>query len=80
MTYNADDDTDSRIRSILRKYCRRYKIVNIKNVGEHHMEAFYQVIYKRKFKSASLISELKEMENVDTVNLFFDQDDADPVF
>lgn len=80
MTYSADEPTEDRIRKILKQFTRRYKVVNIKNVGEHKMEAFYQVIYKRKFKSASLIRELNDIENVDSVNLFFDQDDADPVF
>lgn len=80
MTYTSEDITEDQIRKILKKFTRRYKVVNIKNVGEHKMEAFYQVIYKRKFKSASLIRELNGIENVDNVNLFFDQDDADPVF
>lgn len=80
LSYAANDEVETRIRGVLKRYCRKYKLVNIKNVGEHQMEAFYQVIYRRKFKSASLMRELKGMENVDSVNLFFDQDDADPVF
>lgn len=80
MTYQAREETEDTIRRILKKFCRRYKVVNIKNVGEQQMEAFYQVVYKRKFKSAVLIRELNELEDVVNVNLFFDQDDADPVF
>jgi uncharacterized membrane protein YhiD involved in acid resistance len=80
ISYNTVDEADNRIRHILKKYCKRYKLVNMKNIGEHQMEAFYQVVYRRKFKSANLIRELKELEDVVSVNLFFDQDDADPVF
>jgi uncharacterized membrane protein YhiD involved in acid resistance len=80
MAYTASDYADERIRGILKRYCRKYKLVNMKNTGEQQMEAFYQVVYRRKFKSANLIRELKELDDVINVNLFFDQDDADPVF
>ncbi len=80
LTYSASEATEDKIREILNRYCRRYKIVNIKNTVGNEMEAFYQVVYRRKFKSANLIRELKDMEDVVNVNLFFDQDDADPVF
>lgn len=79
LTYKADDSTENQIRGILKRYCRKYKMVNMKSVGEFQMEAFYQVIYRRKFKSTSIIRELKDMENVVSVNMFFDQDDGDPV-
>lgn len=80
MTYISSEAAENTIRQVLKKFCRRYKVVNVKNVGEHQIEAFYQVVYKRKFKSATLVRELKEKEDVVSVNLFFDQDDADPVF
>ena len=80
MAYVASEASDDHIRGILKKYCKRYKLVNMKNTGGQQMEAFYQVVYRRKFKSANLIRELKELEDVINVNLFFDQDDADPVF
>ena len=80
MAYTASDHADDHIRGILKRYCRKYKLVNMKNTGEQQMEAFYQVVYRRKFKSANLIRELKELDDVINVNLFFDQDDADPVF
>jgi uncharacterized membrane protein YhiD involved in acid resistance len=80
LTYEGSDVTEDHIRGILKRYCKRYKLVNIKNAGGQQMEAFYQVVYRRKFKSANLIRELKGLEDVINVNLFFDQDDADPVF
>ena len=48
-------------------------------VAENQIETFYQVVYKRKFQSSSLLRELKELDDVINVNLFFDQDDSDPV-
>lgn len=80
LSYAGDPEAEKNIRSVLNKHCRRYKLVNVKNLDEERLEAFYQVIYKRRFKSARLINELKGLENVLQVNLFFDQDDADPVF
>lgn len=80
MAYLASDQSETHIQDVLKKYCKRHKLVNMKSTGEAQMEAFYQVVYRRKFKSAALIRELKELDDVINVNLFFDQDDADPVF
>lgn len=79
MSYLANDDAENRIRSVLKRFCKRYKLVNMKNTSENQIETFYQVVYKRKFQSSSLLRELKELEDVINVNLFFDQDDSDPV-
>lgn len=79
MSYLANDDVESNIRGVLKRFCRKYKLVNMKNTSENQIETFYQVVYKRKFKSSSFLRELKELEGVINVNLFFDQDDSDPV-
>ncbi|MCD4698174.1 MAG: DUF4956 domain-containing protein [Bacteroidales bacterium] len=80
VAYLADPQNEPRIRGVLKKYCRSYKMVNLKNIGEEQVEAFYQVVYKRNRKSGELLQELKSMEDVSNVNLFFDQDDSDPSF
>ncbi len=49
----------------------------MKNLGEESIEAFYLVTYKRKEKSSELLRLLNELEQVQHVNLFFDDDDAD---
>jgi uncharacterized membrane protein YhiD involved in acid resistance len=80
ITYNSRPDTDQEIDDFLRKYCRRYKIVNLKNMPDDNVEAFYQVSYKRKKNTTELLREIKKYDFVSNVSLFFDEDDSDPVF
>ena len=72
---NIENETE--IKSLLNQYCRKLRLVNMKNLGEESIEAFYQVTYKRKEKSSELLRLLNELEQVQHVNLFFDDDDAD---
>jgi hypothetical protein len=77
ITYIASPENEKDIKDLLNKYCRKLRLVNMKNLGENSIEAFYQVTYKRKDKSSELLSYLNEMDQVQHVNLFFDDDDAD---
>ncbi len=80
VAYESNEKNEMKLRSILKQYCRMYKLVNLKNIGENEVEAFYQVTYRSRKKSGELIRELKQVEEISSVNLFFDQDDSDPVF
>ncbi|MCF8379193.1 MAG: DUF4956 domain-containing protein [Bacteroidales bacterium] len=80
VAYGADPSNENNLRSVLKKYCRSYRMVNLKNVGDDQLEAFYHVVYKRKKKGSELLQELQSMKDVSSVNLFFDQDDSDPGF
>jgi uncharacterized membrane protein YhiD involved in acid resistance len=77
LNYLATPDNEIKINRLLNQYCRKMRVVNMKNLGENSIEAFYQVVYKRKDKSSELLRSLNEMEHVQHVNLFFDDDDAD---
>lgn len=80
LTYVSTPETDKELNSFLRKYCRRFKLVNIKNREEDDVEAFYQVAYKSRKNSAEVLRELRKVTSVKNVNLFFDEDDSDPSF
>lgn len=80
IAYGHEKENESGIRNILKNHCKSYRMVNLKNVGVDQVEAFYQVIYKRKRKSSDLMRDLKNIKDVTSVNLFFDQDDSDPTF
>ena len=77
VTYIASPENENEIKSLLNQYCRKLRLVNMKNLGEESIEAFYQVTYKRKEKSSELLRLMNELEHVQHVNLFFDDDDAD---
>lgn len=80
LTYVSTPENDKELNSFLRKYCRRFKLVNIKNREEDDVEAFYQVAYKSRKNSAEVLRELRKVTSVKNVNLFFDEDDSDPSF
>jgi uncharacterized membrane protein YhiD involved in acid resistance len=77
ISYSSSSENDTVIHEILKKHCKKFNLVNLKNLGDEHVEAFYQVRYKDKEKSNELIRELREFEQVMHVNMFFDDDDAD---
>ncbi len=67
---------DNPFGETLSKYCRKYKLVNIKTMGEPDnllMEFSYYITLKNESKGAGLIKEIKDMQGVTQSNLFFDE-------
>lgn len=61
---------------ILSRYCRKYKLVNIKTMGEPDnllLEFSYYITLKNESKGAGLVKEIKDIEGVTQTNLFFDE-------
>jgi uncharacterized membrane protein YhiD involved in acid resistance len=77
VTYISTQENDNLVQTLLKKHCRKFNLVNLKNLGEENVEAFYQVRYKDKEKSGELIRELRQHEQIFNVNMFFDEDDSD---
>lgn len=77
VAYNSSPENESKLESILKKHCKKLRLVNMKNLGEENIEAFYHVNFKNKDRSSELLRELDSFDQVLNVNLFFDEDDAD---
>ncbi len=77
ISYVAIEDNDKKIHSVLKKYAGKFKLVNLKNISDENVEAFYQVGYKTKKYSSQLLHDLRKIRDVLSVNLFFDDDDSD---
>ncbi len=73
-------ENESKMESILKKYCKKLQLVNMKNLGDENVEIFYHVNFKNKEKSSEMLRALNDMDQILNVNLFFDQDDADATF
>ena len=73
-------ENESKMESILKKYCKKLQLVNMKNLGDDNVEIFYHVNFKNKEKSSEMLRALNDMDQILNVNLFFDQDDADATF
>jgi len=77
ISYISTPENESTLESILKKHCKKLRLVNMKNLGEESMEVFYHVGFKIKEKSSELLRELDEFDQVLNVNLFFDEDEKD---
>ncbi len=77
VTYLSTPENEKSLETILKMHCRKFRLVNMKNLGEDSIEAFYQITYKNKQKSSELLHDLSSFDKIHHVNLFFDEDDAD---
>jgi uncharacterized membrane protein YhiD involved in acid resistance len=72
-----NETSDNPFGDVLGKYCRKYKLVNIKTLGEKGgfqlMEFSYYVTLKNESRSPSMISDIKGINGVEQTNLFFDE-------
>jgi len=77
IAYISSPENERSLEGILKKHCRKFRLVNMKAITEDHAEGFYQVTYKNKDKSGDLFRDLTNFKQVLNVNLFFDEDDSD---
>jgi uncharacterized membrane protein YhiD involved in acid resistance len=59
---------------VLKKYCRKYDIINVKSLEEYEMlELSYYVELKDKQSNNKFIKELQDTEGIETINLYCDE-------
>lgn len=73
----SSPENESKLESLLKRHCKKIRLVNMKNLSDKNIEVYYQVDFRNKEKSRDLLRELDEFDQVLNVNLFFDQDDGD---
>lgn len=74
---NSENIPDDPFSSAFKTYCRKNKLVNVKTIGdESHetMEFSYYINLKDESGGKKLVSEIKGIPGVQSVNLFFDED------
>ncbi|TVQ88703.1 MAG: DUF4956 domain-containing protein [Bacteroidetes bacterium] len=67
---------DNPFMDTLKKYCGKYKLVNVKTLGEsenEQMEFSYYIHLKNEQKGPELVSNIKNLKGVVQTNLFFDE-------
>ncbi|HPK04858.1 MAG TPA: DUF4956 domain-containing protein [Bacteroidales bacterium] len=77
ITAFAGDLADNSFVEELKRYCRKYKLVNVKTLGEMEneiMEFSYYINLKNESMGKNLVGDIKRMQGVKSVNLFFDED------
>jgi len=80
LVITSEEGSQEAVNKLLKKYCRRVKVVNVKNQGDKdRIEMFYQLSIKRKYTSAELANELTQNPVVIRVNIYSDQEGEDAV-
>ena len=80
IAYVSTPENESMLESILKKHCKKLRLVNMKNLGDESMEVFYHVSFRNNDKSSELLRDLDDFKEILNVNLFFDEDDTDTSF
>ncbi len=76
IAYQSSDGAEYQLAGVLKKYCKKLKLVNLKNVGfNDNLEAFYHVNLRSTKAREELVRKLNELDYVTNVNLYFDEDD-----
>jgi hypothetical protein len=81
LVYSASGPSGQVIKALLKKYCRKVKLVSVKNLGDQtKLEAFYHFSLKRLHNSEELVGELSAHPEQISFNLYFDHDEPNMNF
>jgi len=74
--YSGQDEIHKSDHSkALEKFCKYHKLVNVKSIGENGgLELSYYVRFKKPSASEKLVQALKQLEGIQHINLFFDEE------
>ncbi len=68
-------DMSPSYQSVFDKYCKRYKMINVKSTGEGNLlELSYYVKLKDREQNQNFVKDLRQTKGIQYVNLFFDED------
>lgn len=77
LQFTIDSDTSNNIdyQKLIDKYCRKSKLINAKAVGtESLLELSYYVGFKNKQHSTEFVQNLRKIDGIENVNLFYDEE------
>lgn len=76
ISYESSDASDEELMRLLKIHARSINLVNIRQrQGSQVVEAFYHFSFRWRKNQAGLLRELNNARFVETVNIFFDEDD-----
>ncbi|MFH1198106.1 MAG: DUF4956 domain-containing protein [bacterium] len=66
---------EAEFNSVMDKYCRSIKLINIKSLnGSDMVEYSYYISFKKNMSSADFVRDLQRSKNMKQVNVFFDEE------
>lgn len=76
VSHDGTPESEAAIQAILKKYCRRIQLMNIRQVaGQDDVEAFYHLSIRNTKHQEEFIRNLRELDSVSQVNMFFEEED-----
>ncbi|MFP4367395.1 MAG: DUF4956 domain-containing protein [Bacteroidales bacterium] len=78
ITARGDQISENPFSDILRNYCRRQKLVNVKTIGQEPdqlMEFSYYIKLKDEQRGSDMVAGIRKLAGVKDINLFFDEDE-----
>ena len=76
VTHAGTPEAESALKKVLRSYCKRIQLINIRQLnGNHEVESFYHLSLRNKSQQDEFIRALRELPEVSQVNLFFEEED-----
>lgn len=81
IAYDSNATPSKEFDKIISEYCRNAKLVNLKRDTRGHLEAYYQVLFKKQNSTIDFTEKLSKIEAVKNVQVFFDENDMNaPTF
>ena len=75
VVYDPNKDKIS-LKKILEKNSKSNKIINIRALDDKKVETYFNLKLKKDVSREVLVSEIKSLESIDEVNIYFDEDDV----
>lgn len=76
VTHTGTPEADSALKRVLRSYCNRIQLINIRQLhAQQDVESFYHLNLRSSSKQEEFIRALRELPEVSQVNLYFEEED-----
>lgn len=74
-TFDANGKESATYSNLIDQYCRKSKLINAKAIGNAEtLELSYYVGFKNKEKTTEFVQQLRKVDGVANVNLFYDEE------
>ena len=73
--FSSNGDEAPSYMPILKRYCRQYRVINTRTVGDpDHLELSYYIRFKNDNNNNEFVRDLQRSHGVNQVNMFFDEE------
>lgn len=74
-TFDSSKGISQNYNDLIEKYCRKSNLINAKAIGtEDQLELSYYVGFKNKQKTTEFVQQLRKLDGLSNVNLFYDEE------